>query len=96
MNNELFARVKNLSLELRQLINDGVKEGVAERIDQRNQLLEEWFGEVKELIDMTNEQQLFLESLLQEEQELLSKLQQEQHDLAAQNRNQRNLSKYFQ
>lgn len=96
MNNELFARVKNLSLELRQLINDGVKEGVAERIDQRNQLLEEWFGEVKELIDMTNEQQLFLESLLREEQELLSKLQQEQHDLAAQNRNQRNLSKYFQ
>lgn len=96
MNNELYAQVKNLSLELRSLIRQGVKEGVAERIEQRNQLLEQWFSGVKELIDLTNEQQLFLENLLVEEQELLSDLQQEQQQLAQQQRQQRNVSKYLQ
>ena len=44
MNNlELFAQVKMLSLELRTLIRQGVKEGVEERIDKRNALLQEWF-----------------------------------------------------
>lgn len=96
MNNELYVQVKNLSLELRSLIRQGVKEGVAERIDQRNQLLEEWFNGVKELIQLTNEQQQFLEVLLVEEQDLLSNLQQEQKDIAQQQRQQRNLSKYLQ
>lgn len=96
MNNELYAQVKNLSLELRSLIRQGVKDGVAERIDQRNQLLEQWFSGVKELIDLTNEQQLFLENLLLEEQELLSDLQQEQQQLAQKQRQQRNVSKYLQ
>lgn len=96
MNNDLYAQVKNLSLELRSLIRQGVKEGVAERIERRNQLLEEWFNGVKELIQLTNEQQQFLENLLVEEQELLSDLQQEQQELAQQQRQQRNVSKYLQ
>lgn len=95
MNNELFAQVKNLSLELRELIKQGVKEGVAERIEQRNALLQQWFSGIQELIEMTNEQQLFLENLLVEEQQMLDFLQQEQHDLAEQNRNQRKLTQYF-
>ena len=63
MNNDLFSQVKNLSLELRSLIRQGVKEGVEERIQKRNELMREWFSQVSDLIDLTNEQQVFLELL---------------------------------
>jgi len=92
----LFEQVKNLSLELRTLIRQGVKEGVEERVEKRNEMLKEWFAGVQELIDMTNEQQSFLETLLKEEQELLSSLQQEQKSLAAKSRNQKNAKQYLQ
>lgn len=96
MNDALFEQVKNLSLELRSLIRQGVKDGVEERIVRRNELLQEWFGGVKELIQMTNEQQQFLELLLKEEQELLDFLRQEQTELAGQQRGQRKASQYLQ
>lgn len=95
MNAELFAQVKNLSLELRTLIRQGVKEGVEERIDHRNQLLQEWFAGVNELIHMTNEQQSFLENLLQEEQDLLEELKAEQKTLAKQHSNQKKAGQYL-
>ena len=48
MKNDLFSQVKNLSLELRSLIRQGVKEGVDERIQKRNELMQQWFAEVSE------------------------------------------------
>jgi hypothetical protein len=97
MNNlELFAQVKMLSLELRTLIRQGVKEGVEERIDKRNALLQEWFMGVKALIDLTNDQQLFLEDLLQEEQQLLDELKGEQKVLFQAQRQQQNAKQYLQ
>ncbi|MFY9180463.1 MAG: hypothetical protein WAO12_11895 [Venatoribacter sp.] len=92
----LFEQVKSLSLELRTLIRQGVKEGVDERIERRNELLQTWFAGVQQLIDMTNEQQAFLEALLKEEQLLLHSLQQEQKELAAQSRGQKNAKQYLQ
>lgn len=94
MNNELFAEIKTLSLELRSLIRQGVKEGVDELIEKRNQRLEAWMKGVNELINLTNEQQNFLEDLLQEEQQLVNDLQQEQKQLVQQQRNHKNLNKY--
>ena len=96
MNEQLFNEVKSLSLELRSLIRQGVKEGVEERIIRRNELLQEWFSGIKELIQMTNEQQQFLENLLKEEQQLLDMLQQEQTDIVGQQRSQRKASQYLQ
>lgn len=95
MNNDLFSQVKNLSLELRSLIRQGVKEGVEERIQKRNELMQHWFAEVSSLIDLTNEQQLFLENLLKEEQELLEALQAEQQQVGAQQQGQKNVKKYL-
>lgn len=95
MNNDLFERVKNLSLELRTLIRQGVKEGVEERIERRNELLQEWFAGVTELIHMTNDQQDFLEDLLKEEQGLLNDLKEEQKTLAAQHSKQKKAGEYL-
>ena len=96
MSDMLFEQVKVLSLEVRSLIRQGVKEGVEARIIRRNELLQEWFSNVKELIQMTNEQQGFLEELLIEEQRLLDDLQQEQKMLVGQQRGQRNANNYLQ
>ncbi len=95
MNAALFEQVKNLSLELRTLIRQGVKEGVEERIERRNELLQEWFAGVNELIHMTNEQQSFLENLLKEEQGLLEDLKAEQKVLAKQHSNQKKAGQYL-
>ena len=92
---ELFAEIKQLSMELRQMIRSGMKEGVAERIETRNVKLQQWFANVQELIHLTQEQQQFLEDLLVEEQQLLTDLQKEQHELAHQQRQARNVSKYL-
>ena len=96
MSDMLFEQVKVLSLEVRSLIRQGVKEGVETRIIRRNELLQEWFTNIKELIQMTNEQQNFLEELLSEEQKLLDELHQEQQMLAGQQRGQRNANQYLQ
>jgi hypothetical protein len=94
MNDDLFDDVKNLSLELRSLIRQGVKEGVEERINKRNELMQEWFSQVKDLISMTNEQQVFLEDLLQEEQGLLEMLQQEQRNISGAQQGQKKVNQY--
>ncbi|UTW47302.1 hypothetical protein [Bacterioplanoides sp. SCSIO 12839] len=94
MNPEKFARIKSQSLEIQTLIRQGVREGVSELIDQRNQLLQEWFSEMNELINLTSEQQKFLEELLGVEQSLLNELEQEQKEIGQQMRGQRNLSQY--
>lgn len=92
--NDLFTQVKNLSLELRSLIRQGVKEGVEEQIAERNKLLQEWFGQVNDLISMTNEQQTFLEDLLKEEQALLETLKQEQRKLSGHQQGKKKLDSY--
>lgn len=94
MNQDLFEQVKLLSLEIQSLIRQGVKEGVAERIEQRNQLLKQWFSEVNELIGLTNEQQHFLENLLQQEQSLLDQLEQQQQELSGRERGKKKISAY--
>jgi len=94
MNQEKFARIKNQSLEIQSLIRQGVREGVSELIESRNELLQEWFAEMNELINMTGEQQLFLEQLLKDEQGLLSDLEQEQKQIGQEVRGRRNLSQY--
>lgn len=94
MKKDLFDDVKNLSLELRSLIRQGVKEGVEERIHQRNELMQEWFGQVKDLIALTNEQQIFLEDLLQEEQGLLEMLQKEQREISDVQQGQKKANQY--
>jgi hypothetical protein len=96
MSAELFEQVKNLSLEVRSLIRQGVREGVDERVQQRNPLLQQWFSQINDLINLTNEQQVFLETLLQEEQQLLTELQQEQKNIASHQSGKKKLSKYEQ
>lgn len=89
MNAEKFSRIKNQSLEIQSLIRQGVRQGVSELIDERNLLLQQWFAEMNELINLTNEQQLFLETLLRDEQLLLNELEQEQTDIGKQARGRR-------
>jgi len=96
MNDELFEQVKSLSLEIRSLIRQGVKNGVDERIQQRNTLLKEWFAGISQLIQITNEQQSFLEQLLKDEKQLVTELQQEQSDLARQQSNRKKAGLYRQ
>ena len=95
MTKDLFSEVKNLSLEIRSLIRQGVREGVEERIQRRNQVMQDWFAQINSLIEMTGEQQDFLEALLQEEQSLLTDLQLEQKQIAGQQRGQQNVKKYL-
>jgi len=94
MNAEKFSRIKNQSLEIQSLIRQGVRQGVSELIDERNLLLQQWFAEMNELINLTNEQQLFLETLLRDEQLLLNELEQEQADIGKQARGRRQLNQY--
>lgn len=94
MNNEMFARLKGMSLEIQALVRQGVREGISERIDERNTLLQQWFTEMTALIDITNEQQLFLEDMLQQEQQLLQQLEQEQKDLALDMNGRKKLTQY--
>jgi len=94
MNAEKFSRIKNQSLEIQSLIRQGVRQGVSELIDERNLLLQQWFAEMNELINLTNEQQLFLETLLRDEQLLLNEQEQEQADIGKQARGRRQLNQY--
>lgn len=94
MNNEKFSRLKNLSLEIQALIGQGVRDGIGERIEQRNTLLQEWFSEMNDLINVTNEQQIFLEGLLKQEQDMLQGLEEEQQELKNEMRSRRKLTQY--
>ena len=96
MTENLFEQIRLLSLEIRSLVKQGVKEGVEERIEHRNALLEQWFQGITQLIQLTNEQQTFLEDLLREEQALVAELQQEQSGLAQVARNKKKASMYQQ
>jgi hypothetical protein len=57
--------------------------------------MQQWFAEVSDLIDLTNEQQVFLEDLLKEEQELLEQLKAEQQQVGVQQQGQKNVKKYL-
>lgn len=94
MNHDKFAQIKSQSVEIQTLIKQGVREGVSELIESRNGLLQEWFAEMNDMIQLTNEQQLYLEQLLKQEQGLLTELEQEQKDIGRQARGRRNLSQY--
>ncbi|WP_430459834.1 hypothetical protein ACQUQU_11520 [Thalassolituus sp. LLYu03] len=96
MNDELFARIRGLSLEIQSLIKQGVKEGVEERIHERNELLQQWFSGISDLIQLTNDQQLFLEELLKAEQQLVADLKLEQAGLFRQQTNRKKASLYQQ
>lgn len=96
MSDPTFTRIREMSLEIQSLIRQGVKEGVEERINKRNQLLQEWFAGISKLIQMTNEQQVFLEKLLLEEQQLVEMLRLEQTDLHQQQSGRKKASFYQQ
>ena len=96
MNPELFEKIKNQSLEIKSLVEQGVKEGVKERIEHRNQLLQNWFEQINSLIDITHEQQQFLETLLAQEKQLVQHLEQEQQKLSAHQQGQKKLNQYQQ
>lgn len=94
MNPELFGQIRLLSEEIRSLLRQGVREGVNERIQTRDQLLRQWFAEIQSLMDMTREQQDFLEQLLEQERALLEQIRAEQTEIADQQRNRRKMSSY--
>jgi len=96
MNTEQFEEIKNLSLEIRSLIRQGVREGVEERIQMRNEKLQHWFKGISQLIDMTNDQQLFLENLLKEERQLVDQLNAEQRSYSTHQKGKRQLGDYQQ
>ena len=96
MNDELFGQIRLLSLEIQSLIQQGVKEGVEERINQRNEMLQQWFSGIKELIQMTGDQQAFLEELLRTERQLVEDLRLEQNDLFRQQNNRKKAGLYQQ
>ena len=58
--------------------------------------MQEWFAEINDLINLTSEQQVFLEDLLQEEQGLLEQLQDEQKQIVEHNQGQNKLNRYRQ
>ncbi|MAD45764.1 MAG: hypothetical protein CMI02_02685 [Oceanospirillaceae bacterium] len=91
-----FEEIKLLSLEIRSLIKQGVREGVEEKIRSRNEKLQAWFAGISELIDMTNDQQTFLEQLLQEERQLVDELNAEQKNYSSHQKGKRQLGQYQQ
>lgn len=78
MNDALFLDVQRLSSDIQQRLNDDQREGLDDLIEQRNTALRQWFEQVNDLINLTNEQQRFLEDLLAKEQEQLNRLNAEQ------------------
>lgn len=96
MSDPTFTRIREMSLEIQSLIRQGVKDGVEERIQQRNELLQQWFAGISELIQLTSEQQAFLEKLLLEEQQLVEMLRLEQTDLHQQQSGRKKASFYQQ
>lgn len=96
MSDQLFTEIQEMSLEIQSLIRQGVKDGVEERINKRNELLQEWFAGISQLIQMTNEQQTYLETLLMEEQQLVEMLRLEQTDLHLQQSGRKKASFYQQ
>lgn len=95
MNDDLFAQIKNYSTDIHSLIKSGVKQDVDELIDKRNQLLEKWFSELNDFIDITNAQEAYLEELLQVEQELVAQIKEEQKSIIKE-QNQANQASQYQ
>jgi len=77
-----FERLRLMSLEIQSLIKQGVKKGVQERLLERDRLLREWFGAINGVINMTRQQELVLQDILQQEQALVANLKGEQARLA--------------
>ena len=96
MTTEPFDEVKALSLEIRSLIKQGVREGVDEKIRLRNEKLKSWFSAVSRLEDMTPQQRSFMEDLLQEERVLVERLYAEQKGYANHQKGIRQAGKYQQ
>lgn len=78
----LFEQVKLCSLEIHSLIRQGVRQGIDERIVSRNQLMQTWFERIQRQIQITDQQQEFLENLLKDERALLHQLQEEQQKMS--------------
>lgn len=94
MNEELFAQIKNYSTDIHSLIKNGVKEEVDELIEKRNQLLEQWFSQLNDFIDITQSQEAYLEELLQLEEELVAQLKQEQKQIIKEQNQANQANKY--
>lgn len=77
----LFEQIKLCSMEIHSLIRQGVRQGIDERITTRNQLMQTWFQQIQAQIQITDQQQEFLENLLKEERALLHQLQDEQQKM---------------
>lgn len=85
-NNGLFEEIRLLSSEIQSLLRQGVRDGVNERIVYRDGILRAWFASVKSSIDLTRQQQEFLENLLEVEKALLEQIRDEQSTLASHQR----------
>ncbi len=96
MNEELFAQIKNLSMDIHALIKNGVKEEVDEIIEKRNQLLEQWFSEFNEQIEISKSQEAYLEELLQVEEQMVADLKQEQEQIRLAQKQQNQANSYQQ
>lgn len=94
VNDDLFEQVKLLSLELHSLIRQGVRQDIDQRIQHRNQLMQQWFSQVQVQIQLTDQQQTFLEDLLKEERALLHQLQHEQQKMTEHQTAARKLQSY--
>ncbi|WP_221794696.1 hypothetical protein [Oceanobacter mangrovi] len=91
---EDFQAIRALSLELQSLIRQGVRKDIDDKLQQRDQMLRDWFGRVSELITITQEQEAFLQQMLVEERQLVNLLEQEQKDLAGQKKKHKNVKHY--
>lgn len=96
MNDDLFAQIKNYSMDIHALIRSGVKEEVDEVIEKRNQLLEQWFAQLNEFMEMTKSQEAYLEELLRVEEELVGELKQEQEQIRQAQKQQQQAHSYQQ
>lgn len=93
-NGRLFQEIRLLSSEIHSLLRQGVREGVNERIQYRDGVLREWFASVKSSIDLTMQQQDYLENLLETEKALLAEIKQEQSEIAGKQRGQKQTASY--
>ena len=90
----LFDEIRLLSSEIQSLLRQGVREGVNERIVYRDRILRAWFATVKSSIELTRQQQEFLEHLLEVEKALLEQIRSEQSTLASHQRGRQQTRQY--
>lgn len=92
--NQQFEQIVLMSKELQSLIRQGVKNGISERIQARDQCLRQWFDQVASQMQLAQEQESALADILETEKALLQQLQQEQKKLANQQAGRRKSSEY--